>query len=121
MKKILLVENDAINSMVIKTYLEELYEIVCVESGEEAISVCSKNEFDIILMDINLGKGLDGLQTAKRIRQFDNFKSIPIIAVTAFAMDGDREEFLKNGCTHYLSKPFLRDDIINLLEKVSQI
>ena len=69
-------------------------------------------------MDINLGKGMSDVELTKLIRETNAYKNTPIIAVTAFAMFGDKEVFLKAGCSHYISKPFSRNKIIQLLKTV---
>jgi CheY-like chemotaxis protein len=68
-------------------------------------------------MDINLRRGMDGIELTGLIRKMENYKSIPIIAVTAFAMGKEKEEFLKKGMTHYLSKPFVKNQLLHLLNK----
>jgi len=67
-------------------------------------------------MDISLS-GINGLDATKLIRQIPGYANTPIIAVTAFAMRGDKERFLQEGCSHYLSKPFTKKTIIELLQK----
>lgn len=119
MKNILLVENDTINAMIMKAYLAADHKVDSVVSGQEAISKTLEKKYDLILMDINLGQGMDGLVTAKKIRENENYKNIPIVAVTAFAMEGDKEDFLNNGCTHYISKPFLKEDLLQLIESMN--
>jgi CheY-like chemotaxis protein len=69
-------------------------------------------------MDINLGKDIDGLETAELIRTIRGYEKTPVIAVTALAMKHDRERFLAKGCTHYISKPFLKEDFVSLLTGV---
>lgn len=118
MRNILLVENDLINSMIIKNYLINDYQVDTVVTGLEAIEKSLEKQYDVILMDINLGHGIDGLVTARKIRDKESYKNTPIVAVTAFAMDGDKEDFLKNGCTHYISKPFLKDELLGLIKRI---
>ena len=118
MKNILLVQNDTINSMIMKAYLAADHQVHCVVEGEEAIRKTLEKQYDVILMDINLGQGIDGLVTAKKIRENENYKNTPIVAVTAFAMIGDKEDFLNNGCTHYISKPFLKEELLQLIESM---
>ena len=89
------------------------------DSGEKAYRIVNDKKFDIILMDINLGKGMSGVETTKEIKKIESYKNVPIIAITGFAMRGDREEFLQAGCTHYLSKPFSRTKLIKLLSEIT--
>ena len=114
---LLYVENDEVSLLVVQKLLRKICKMEFAEKGEEAIQAVAKKQYDCILMDINLGRGIDGLETTKRIRELSNYKTIPIIAVTAYAMVGDEEEFLKAGCTDYISKPFKMQEIIDVVEK----
>ena len=64
---------------------------------------------------------MDGKQATQMIRTMKGYESIPIIATTAYAMLGDKEEFIAAGCTHYLSKPFSQEEIVSLLEEVLKL
>ena len=115
---LLLVEDDDINAKIIVRFLEEDYNIDWVKSGYEAIDLSAKKNFDGFLMDISLKGELDGLMTTGRIRKLPGYESTPIIAVTAFAMVGDKERFLNGGCSHYISKPFTKPELLFLLKKI---
>ncbi len=69
-------------------------------------------------MDINLKGGMDGIKTTKEIRKIPGYETTPIIACTAFAMAGDKDEFISAGCSHYIAKPFSKDEIIYLLKEI---
>ena len=69
-------------------------------------------------MDINLGAGISGVETTIKIRQLNDYKHTPIVAVTAFAMAGDEDEFINSGCTHYISKPYDRNSISKLMKRI---
>jgi PAS domain S-box-containing protein len=115
---VLLVEDDRSNASVISAYLEDHMNVDLVSSGKAAIEVCNSIKYDAILMDINL-KGIDGVETLRQICKINNhYSNIPIIAITAYAMSGDKEKFLSLGFTHYLSKPFLRSELILLLAEI---
>jgi PAS domain S-box-containing protein len=116
--KILLVENEVVSAELVKLYLKNIYEVDIANDGFEALSKVKSRKYDVILMDINLGEGITGLEATKKIRKLGEYKKTPIIAVTAFAMEGDREEFLQAGCTHYISKPFEKKDLISLLKNL---
>lgn len=119
---IFLVENDSISIEVTRLFLKDFCKFDFALNGDEAISKIkekkSKNEskYDLILMDINLGLSKNGLQVAKEIRKITGYEKTPIVALTAYAMPGDKEEFLDNGCTHYLPKPFSKNDLISLIK-----
>jgi CheY-like chemotaxis protein len=116
--KILLVENDITTRTVIKSALKKICDLDSAEDGETAIQLAAENKYPVILMDIALGYGIDGIETTKRIRKFPGYKKIPIVALTAFAMVGDKEIFLSQGMTHYLSKPFQLSDLKNLVTEI---
>jgi len=115
---ILYVEDDDISQKVIGTIVSNLYKIEFAENGESAIELAKKKKYDIILMDINLHGKLNGLETTKEIKKISEYKNTPIIAVTAYAMVGDKEKILLEGCTHYISKPFARSELLSLLKDV---
>ncbi len=112
---VLYVEDEEINRNLIRLYLKNFYNVDTAANGREAIKMILNKNYDIFLMDINLGKEMDGIQVTKEIRKLDKYKYAPIIAVTAYTMAGDREEFIRGGCTHYIAKPFKKDDLLKLL------
>ena len=116
--RILLVEDDELNVRMVLAFLNSKYKIEAVSSGEDALKKLLDNTYDIILMDIGLKKGMNGLDVTKTLRKMPNYKNIPVIALTAYALSGDREKILSAGCSHYLSKPFTRKQLIDLLESV---
>ena len=117
---VLLVEDDPGNALVISTYLKGYLKIDHVSDGSAAVKSCRSKKYDAVLMDINL-KGIDGIETLKQIRNLNNhYAKIPIIAVTAYAMLGDREKFISTGFTDYISKPFDRSQLLMLLTNAFQ-
>lgn len=113
---ILHVEDDLLGRKVVKVLLKRECNVTDVEDGETAILLARKEHFDLILMDINL-RGISGIETAMAIRTIPGYEKTPIIAVTAYAMVGDKEEFIRNGCTHYLSKPFTKESLIEIIQE----
>lgn len=103
--KILVVEDDELNLDMIKQTLKSICDIDSVSSGEAALETVQKYKYAMILMDIGL-KGMSGIEAVMEIRKIPEYKTVPIAAITAFAMKGDKEEFLEKGCSHYISKPF---------------
>lgn len=116
--KILYVEDNIDTQELVKIFLRDIAELDCYTHAENIIQILSEKEYDLILLDINLPGKVDGTDAIKLIRRDERFKNIPIIAITAFAMVGDREKFLSMGCDEYISKPFFRDELIR---KVSSI
>ena len=92
------------------------YELIPAVSGEEGIEVATKEKPDLILMDIQL-PDMDGLEATRKIRESEWGKKVPIIALTSYAMTGDREKALSAGCTGYIEKPINPDTFISEIEK----
>lgn len=115
--QLLLVEDDQSNAGVIKFFLENMYLIDTVPTGEEAVTKAEAKKYTAVLMDIDLGTGMSGLEAARKIKKIPGYENTPIIAVTALAMRGDREKFLSEGCTHYISKPFKKENLIHIIKE----
>jgi CheY-like chemotaxis protein len=107
-KRVLIVEDVEFNRDLLVQLLEEDYEIITANDGGASLELAARERPDLILMDLSLPV-MDGLEATKRIKADETLKSIPIIAVTAHAMQGDREEALAAGCDDYLSKPIDED------------
>ena len=116
--QILMVDDDSTSRDIIRLFLKNQFKVDFSQSGEEALKMINLKTYNLILMDINLGKGLSGIETAQKIKSLSAYKDVPIVALTAFAMSGEKEEILRSGCTHYLSKPFLKKDLTNLLKNI---
>jgi len=105
-KCILIVEDQADNRRILRDLLGNAgYELVEAESGEEALTAVETKRPDLILMDIQLPV-MDGYEATRRIRSKPELKSIPIIAVTSYALAGDEAKALAIGCNAYIAKPF---------------
>ena len=104
MSKILIADDNEHNLYIARFLLEDAgHEVVQVECGEDAVKTLDENEFDLVLMDIQM-PGMDGIEATRRIK--DAGGTVPIVALTAKAMRGDREAILAAGCDGYISKPF---------------
>jgi len=104
-KTVLIVEDNELNMKLFHDLLEAHgYETLQTRDGIDALKLAREHKPDLILMDIQLPE-VSGLEVAKWIKEDDALKSIPIIAVTAFAMKGDEEKILKGGCVAYIAKP----------------
>ena len=114
-ERILYVENDMDNQDLVRVMLKKIARVDIANDGIEALKMSKEHDYSVILMDINLGSGIDGKEVTRILRKNEKYKNTPIIAVTAFAMDGDEEEFVASGCTHYMSKPFNVENMQNLI------
>ncbi len=118
LRKVLYVEDEEISFSVVKHFLKNKVSLDWARNGQDGVVMAKGNKYEAILMDINLAKGIDGMQTTKLIRELPQYKKTPIIAITAFAMRGDKEEFLGAGCSHYISKPFSKAALLDLMKEV---
>jgi two-component system cell cycle response regulator DivK len=117
-KKILIVEDNPQNMRLVEMALSaESYTLLEATNGEEALGVARKERPDLIIMDIQLPK-MSGLEVTRKLREIPEFSQTPIIAVTAYAMKGDKEKALDAGCNAYLSKPISARDLPNLIAKM---
>lgn len=118
MPKILLVEdNDMSLDMLTDRLLSRGFEVLTANDGEEGLASAIGNQPDLILMDLSL-PGLDGWQLAGQLKATERTKSIPLMALTAHAMAGDREKALAAGCDDYDTKPI---EFPRLLEKIAAL
>jgi two-component system cell cycle response regulator DivK len=114
-KRILIVEDNELNMKLFNDLLEAHgYKTVQTRSGAEAVELARLHKPDLILMDIQLPE-ISGLQVTQWIKDDENLRHIPVIAITAFAMKGDEEKIRQGGCEAYLSKPI---SIVKCLETV---
>ena len=105
MKKVLVIEDNADNLRLISYALRHSgYEVIPALTGEDGVALAVRERPFIIIVDINL-PGMDGLETARRIRASTADGRIPIVAITSYAMAGDRDRILQAGCTAYFEKP----------------
>lgn len=117
MKKILVVEDNETNMYLITFILRNKeYEAIEAKSGEESIEVSKEEKPDLIIMDIQL-PGIDGLEATRRIRESEDVGKTPIVALTSYAMVGDREKALNAGCTGYIEKPINPETFISEIER----
>jgi signal transduction histidine kinase/ActR/RegA family two-component response regulator len=112
---VLLVEDNPVNQTVIEAMLRSLgYQVSLVGDGQQAVQNCSRHDYAAILMDCRLPL-MDGYEATRQIRQFQQCQQVPIIALTANALQGDREACLEAGMNDYLAKPFKRADLQRIL------
>ena len=118
--KALVVEDNLINQRLIKILLQEYnLHVTTAGDGEEAVNLCMNNEYDIVFMDIDMPikDGILATQEIKQQRNPANKRVMPIVALTALAMEGDREHILEEGLDDYLSKPLTRQKLEYILQK----
>ena len=114
-QRILLIEDNYDTQLIFKIYLREFYDLEIAETAEQGIELLRKNEYDLLVLDINLPGKLDGSAVLNELRNEMNKKDFPVLVVTAYAMKGDRDKYIQQGANAYLPKPVRKDDF---MEKV---
>jgi len=117
MTKVLLVEDNLLNMELELEIIDSMSFLAHgAADGEKAVEMAQKEIYDLVIMDIDL-PDMDGIEAARLIRGLPGYKDTPIIAVTAFAMKGDRERFLASGFNDYVEKPIDGKEFKKVLEK----
>ncbi len=118
MKTGLVIEDNEDNMVLITRFLEKFrYRTLQAETGIKGVEMALEKHPDFIILDIQL-PDINGIEVLKRIRSKDAGKNIPIIAMTSFAMSGDRENFLAAGCDGYIEKPIDPNLVISQIRKL---
>ena len=118
-KKVLIAEDSSVIQNLTRKILQiQNYEIFSAKNGVEVLSMLDKEDFDIILMDINMPK-MDGMECARRVRALDDESKsqIPIVAITGNAMNYSMDEFKNAGISEYLQKPLNFDNLVETVKK----
>lgn len=111
--KVLIIEDNQQNMYMLTFLLESYkYNVIQAFSGPDGITLAKKEMPDIVLLDIQLPE-MDGYTVAKKLREDSELSDIPIIAVTSYAMPGDREKVMESGATGYIEKPIDPDTFVN--------
>lgn len=114
MKTILIVEDVDLNIDLIKQLLEDDYNLLIARDGAQGVAMAQDNSPDLVLMDVSLPV-MDGLQATRKIRE--THKTLPIIGLSAHAMQGDADRAREAGCNDYLTKPVNDDLLFKVLDK----
>ena len=115
--RILVAEDNVVNQRLIIRLLEQAgHQVTVVGSGSEAVAAHAADQFDLILMDIQM-PDMDGVRASELIRSGTNRPTVPIIALTANAFEGDREKYLSSGMSGYVAKPINREELLRLVQR----
>jgi two-component system, cell cycle response regulator DivK len=118
MKKVLHVEDDPVNAMIMGKLLGLEFKLSQVPDGETCLNAIEKEHFDIILMDVNLGRGkMNGTDTLKLIKKNPEYRDVPIIAITSYSFPEDEDELLNAGFDDYFAKPV---EFSKLIDRINQ-
>ncbi len=111
MKRIALVEDNADNRLLVQAILEGAYQVEEYESGPEALAGLRAGRPDLVLLDISL-PGMDGVEVLREIRGTNALAGLPVVALTAHAMAGDRQKYLGLGFDDYVTKPIVDENVL---------
>jgi len=117
---VLLVEDNDSNIELVKIYLKNEYHLDIAKDGETSLEMARGKKYDVILMDINLGPGMDGIDAITEIRKMENHSHTPIIAVTGYTFRNEKDFIISKGADFYLEKPFLKKTLEDLLVQVTE-
>lgn len=115
--KLLLVEDNQVNQIVASSILRKLgHEVDLAENGKRALNALQSKNYDIVLMDCQMPV-MDGYEATRKIRENPQWQDLPVIAVTANVMQGDREECIAAGMNDYVTKPYNKDDLCSVIDR----
>ena len=114
----LYVEDQVDSQILFKVQMKGLRSIEFATSFEKALPIIESNNFDFIVMDINLQGEYNGLDALRAIQKMPGHENVPIIAVTAYVLPGDREKFIAAGFSDFITKPILKDKLEDILKKI---
>jgi len=115
--RILAVEDNSETQLLLEHLLKKSFKVTVVEGVDDALNAVDETAFDAFLLDINLSEQRTGTDLLHLLQERDDMGDVPAIALTAYAMPGDREDFLDAGFDQYVSKPFTRDDLTEAIEE----
>ncbi|MEX0679810.1 MAG: response regulator [Balneolales bacterium] len=118
--RVLHIEDDPEIQYLVQIFLKKEMDVDSVLDGPEALTQTSDNSYDLIITDINLGGGMDGIEATREIRNRMEYKDIPVIAATANAGSEIRNQCKDVGMEAFLLKPFMKQDLLNIIEQVME-
>lgn len=114
---ILVLEDNSESRLLLRHLLRRDFDATIVAGADDALAEAEHRRFDVVLLDINLGERRTGVDVLKMLRHLPVFGDTPALACTAYALPGDREHFLEAGFADYVSKPFVKNDLLAALNR----
>ncbi len=113
--RVLVLEDNTESRMLLRHLLRKEFEATIAQSADETLEAAREQTFDVALLDINLGESRTGIDVLNALRALPQHRALPALACTAYALPGDRENFLEAGFGGYVSKPFVKADLFATL------
>lgn len=120
MPRLLHVEDSPQIRLLVSIFLKNNFRIDSVHTGEEAVQQSSENNYDFVLMDIDLGEGIDGFETTRRIREISGYEKTPVIALTTNDYNHVRDECIASRMNAYIQKPFDKSYLLGTIRELSK-
>jgi CheY-like chemotaxis protein len=117
---VLFVEDNLSNQFVFEKFLSGTANVDFAGDGETALNLIENKNYGLIFMDINLGSGIDGIETVRLIRELEYYKNIPVVALTGYAMEHDKDYFLSHNFDYFVVKPFSKVDLLNVIKEIKK-
>ncbi len=111
--KILVVEDNTETQLIIKVNLRDVYDVEITDNADDALSLIKNNNFDLVLLDINLGNSDDGRDVLNMIKKEPDYSNLPVIIITAYDIDDDEKDLLMKLSCDYLEKPLDKKVLLN--------
>ncbi|MHC1707524.1 MAG: response regulator [Bacteroidales bacterium] len=118
--KILIIDDDELSGLLAVTYLKNSYTATFLKDPESALSSLVKNNYKVVLLDLDLGGGLRGEDMLLKIRDLPSCQHIPVVALTGYSGNDEMQRVLKSGFNAYLSKPYSKADLLAVIDKLSK-
>lgn len=119
--RVLCVEDNPDTQTLLRYLLQPRFDLTLVPHVHDAVSALHANTFDLLIFDINLGEQQTGIELLQQVRCMEAHRDTPALALTAYAMPGDRERFLDAGFNGYVSKPFTRQELFAAIDTVLKV
>lgn len=113
--RVLALEDNAESRLLLRHLLRKEFDAVIVAGADETLAAAAEQSFDVMLLDINLGEKRTGVDVLQALRALPGYADVPALACTAYALPGDRERFLEAGFAKYVSKPFVKAELMTAL------
>ena len=121
MKSILIVEDEAISAILLRKLLEKDFEVDVAQNADECIAFGKSKVYNICILDINLGKGSkDGKELLAYFKADPKYTNSKFLAITAYALPGDRDKYVRMGFDQYFSKPIVFEEVINCIKELAE-
>lgn len=116
--RVLHIEDDEELRFLVRIFLKDIADLDAVDSAEKALEILPQSNYHLILTDIDLGSGLNGIEATRLIRSMEEYRNIPVVAATAYGSDSIRNQCRDAGMHAILLKPFLKKDLLHIIEQV---